>query len=264
MIRKLLKLFILTTVIIMLVITVVLLVYIYQRDKAKISGESLTERLALRPKARGILQQKTEKPSEEAVVKTVLFLRDEEEADLIRRAYLVLFDKKRASLRFFSIPKDAVFEISPELYADLSTGIAGIPQISRLSHFYSYAKNETGLKAAMYILNDAIGLDIGHYILIPKEEVSEIFDFSVAEGRIQADFMKRMATGELAGTYLKEKFKKKNTDIAKEELKRLLKELAAVKEEDIHFKELPFVKKNVGSLIEKEEAIRLIYSHDEE
>lgn len=263
MIKKLLYISIITTVTILMVVTVVLLIYLYKADKVK-ESERVILLESKEVKEDGFLKKDTGNVGEEAIIRTVFFLQDEKDEKLLSGAYLCFFHKKDKTLDFYYLKGNTVFEISKELYRDLVVGITGLPMLSRLSHFYTYSKSEQGLKSGMFMINDGIGIDLGHFLYLPHKLKKEMFEREGEDkASLKQDFLKLIQTDKKRKNWIKKSYKDEFTDLTDEELEFLLKEFGVVDGKKISFRNLPVTEKNSGSFIIKEEALRLMYGNEE-
>lgn len=259
MFRKFMNVLIITTVTIMLIVTVFLLIFLYRKEKdRREEGENLHQ--SLTPTESGLLQKETGSPKEETVVRMALYLQKEAKNSLLSGCYLLFYHRKEKRADFFYLDGNTILEVSKEVYLDLAASLPELPQISKLSHLNTFSKSKLGLKAGMYMLNDVVGADIRHFAYIPFKLSKDIFQENKAQTSIQKAFFQTMASEKL----LIKEYKENNTDLSKEDFSELVRELSKLKEDKIRFKVLPFRKMNQGHRIEKEEAIRLMYSNEEE
>lgn len=262
MIRKLIKLLMYVLLVLLILATAFLGFTIYKTEKER---NKIVKKLEVAEKrtTKHILEKENGDPKEEEVVRLVLYLSEDEKEEEISSAYLCFFDRKRKRVDFYFLPGDTVFECSKELYGELRVDIAGIPQIARLSHFHQYLKSQKGLKAGMLFLNDAIGTNLKHFILLPKAVKDEVFTKETnGSGALLTSFATFLAEGKGIKKFVNKRFKRTYTDLSEKEMTNLLKGLKGIQKEAYHFFSLPIQTKNYGSIVQKEEALRLMYSNE--
>jgi len=265
MAKKLLRIFISTTIILLLIITTLLLAYIYFFPQEKASETAVNNR---QENSRTLiktnpLDKKITSPKEEDRPSFAVFIMDAEEKNIISSAYITFLDRKNNKLSLYSLSGDTVFELSASLYTELTVSLIRLPQIVRLSHFYKYSPNETGLKASVIMLNDCMRTDIRHYIMLDKETADKVFKAADEKGFTE-DFKRILITGKGVKKFVKENYKSRFTDISKKDMKWLLNECKGISEENISFKELPASKNNMGSILDGDAALSMMYGSDEQ
>ena len=163
--RKVIKIFILTTIIVMLLIIGILTVYIFRfKDINKqTQNEASNIKKEIKLEKKGILNSSLPNADKEEVLRGIIFIGDKEDKNLISSAYFVNFDKQENKISFYNFPGDMIFEISTELHKEISTVIADIPQVLKLSHLYKYSKTKQGLKAGMLMFEDYLDLGLSHF-----------------------------------------------------------------------------------------------------
>lgn len=265
--KKILKIFILTTIIIMLLIIAILLVYITQFKDADNKPEGMENtKKTIKYEKTNILNSKLPNAEEEEVVRGVIFLGDKEDKSLISSAYFVNFDKQENKISFYNFPGDMIFEVSNEIHKEISTSLADIPQVLRLSHLYKYSKNKQGLKAAMLMLEDYLDLGISHYLFLSSEDVEKIFYFNTkGDSTFLQSFLNDVINGndnnksEFVDSIYNDKF----TDIGKKGYVKLLTNLQEVRAENIDFTKLNGEKLDNGVVIKKEAVLQSLTSGNE-
>ena len=265
--KKILKIFILTTIIIMLLIIAILLVYITQFKDADNKSEGMENtKKTIKYEKTNILNRKLPNAEEEEVVRGVIFLGDKEDKSLISSAYFVNFDKQENKISFYNFPGDMIFEVSNEIHKEISTSLADIPQVLRLSHLYKYSKNKQGLKAAMLMLEDYLDLGISHYLFLSSEDVEKIFYFNTkGDSTFLQSFLNDVINGsnnnksEFVDSIYNDKF----TDIGKKGYVKLLTNLQEVRAENINFTKLNGEKLDNGVVIKKEAVLQSLTSGNE-
>ena len=245
--KKILKIFILTTIIIMLLIIAILLVYITQFKDADNKSEGMENtKKTIKYEKTNILNRKLPNAEEEEVVRGVIFLGDKEDKSLISSAYFVNFDKQENKIS--------------------STSLADIPQVLRLSHLYKYSKNKQGLKAAMLMLEDYLDLGISHYLFLSSEDVEKIFYFNTkGDSTFLQSFLNDVINGSdnNKSKFVDSIYNDKFTDIGKKGYVKLLTNLQEVRAENINFTKLNGEKLDNGVVIKKEAVLQSLTSGNE-
>lgn len=255
--KKVIKIFILTTIIVMLFIIGLLTVYIFrfkdidkqtQKEASNIKKETKFEK-------NGVLNRSLPNVEKEEVIRGIIFIGDKDDEKLISSAYFVNFDKQENKISFYNFPGEMIFEVSNELYKGISTSLADIPQVLKLSHLYKYSKSKQGLKAGMLMLEDYLGLGLSHYLFLKSEDAEKIFYFNAkGDSTFLQSFVNDIINGsnknksEFVASVYNDKF----TDIKKKAYVNILKSLKDVKTENIKFTTLKGEKLDNGVVINKE------------
>lgn len=268
MTKKVVKIFILTTIIILLLIIALLLVYI---TKFKDADKQYTETKVstgktIKYEKTNIINKELPSVEDEGVTRGIIFLGDKEDKYLIESAYFVNFDKQENKISFYNLPGNMIFEVSNEIHKEISTSLADIPQVLRLSHLYKYSKNKQGLKAAMLMLEDYLEVGISHFLFLSGEESEQIFYFN-AQG--DSTFLQSFMTNVVNGSdkdktkFIKSIYNDKSTDIKKKSYVYLLNKLKDVNVESIKFITLNGEKLDNGVVIKKEALLQALSSVNE-
>ena len=265
MTKKVAKIFILTTIFIMLLIIGLLLVYIFKFKDADVkSGESAknTEK-TVKITQSNLLNKPLPDADAEEVLRGVIFIEDKENKDLISSAYFVNFDKQENKISFYNFPGNMIFEVSNELYKEISTSLADVPQVLTLSHLYKYSKNKQGLKAAMLMLEDYLELGISHFLFLRAEDAEKIFYFNT---KGDSTFLQTFVTETINGNksakseFVKSLYSSKFTDIKKNTYVNILTTLQKVNQTDIKFVTLQGERFDRGVIIKKEDIVNMLSS----
>jgi hypothetical protein len=266
--RKVIKIFILTTIIIMLLIIAMLLIYIakFKNVDEQSSENTVTTKKTIKYEKTNILNQSLPDAAKEEVIRGIIFIGDKEDENLISSAYFVNFDKQENEISFYNFPGNMIFEVSNKIHKEISTSLADIPQVLKLSHLYKYSKNKQGLKAGMLMLEDYLSLGISHYLFLRYEDVQKIFYFNEkGDSTFLRSFVNEIINGsnknksEFVASVYNDKF----TDIKKKAYVNILKKLKDVKTENIKFKTLKGEKFDNGVVVKKEELLQNLSSDSE-
>lgn len=256
-IRKLFRIFITTTIVLLLIIMGLLSFYVWkvgedQRKLAEAKGAAAAEKID-----NNILDTKFSDVSKEGTVCTVIYLGSPGGKGLISSAYICLFDRNAKTLAFTSIPGDTFFEISNELYKELSVSQAELGQTVRLSHIYKYFGSENGFKAGVFMLNEYLGINAGHYLYIPAKYAEQIFYFnSKGKSVFNSEFQKSLIAGDgLAEDIVNDAMKARYSDISKSKLLKLISEMKGMKASSISFRTIPGRQYNRGFMVDTEKAV---------
>ena len=105
--KKVIKIFILTTIIVMLFIIGVLAVYIFRfKDISKhTQNEASNIKKETKYEKNGVLYKSLPNVEKEKVIRGVIFIGDKEDEKLISSAYFVDFNKKENKISFYNIPE---------------------------------------------------------------------------------------------------------------------------------------------------------------
>lgn len=222
--KKVTKILLLSTFIMLVV--VILLFYLYIKNKPE-------KPVAVKSETRVNLLEKALDPNEE-ILKGIIFISDEEDKTIINSAYIVDFSKEENKISFYKLPGNMIFETSNELYRELSTSLVGIPQVVKLSHLYKYTNNKRGLKAALLMLDDYLGLNLKHFILLKNEHSKKIF---LNDKGFSYEFIHLFKNGsdKEIKAFVKSIYNINFTDIRKKTYVKLLKALRNVPSENIKF-----------------------------
>ena len=255
--KKVIKIFILTTIIVMLIIIGVLTVYIFRfkdvDEKAQNKESNINKEI--KNEKKGILNSPLPNADEEEVIRGVIFIGDKEDKNLISSAYFVNFDKQENKISFYNFPGDMIFEISTELHKEISTVIADIPQVLKLSHLYKYSKTKQGLKAGMLMFEDYLDLGLSHYLFLTWEDAGKIFYFNEkGDSTFLQSFVNDVINGsdEDKSAFVASVYNEKFTDIKKKIYVNLLTKLKNIKTEDIKFITIKGDKFDNGVVVKKE------------
>lgn len=255
--KKVIKIFILTTIIVMLIIIGVLTVYIFRfkdvDEKAQNKESNINKEI--KNEKKGILNSSLPNADEEEVIRGVIFIGDKEDKNLIDSAYFVNFDKQENKISFYNFPGDMIFEASAEIHKEISTSLADIPQVLKLSHLYKYNKNKQGLKAGMLILEDYLNLGISHYLFLKHDDVQKIFYFNTkGDSTFLQSFVSDIINGndENKSDFVASVYNDKFTDIKKKTYVNILKKLQVVNNKNVKFTTIKGEKLDNGVVINKE------------
>ena len=247
MTKKVAKIFVLTTIIIMLLIIALLLVYIYKfKDADNGSGENANNvKKDIKITQTTLLNKALPDADTEEVIRGIIFIGDKEDKDLISSAYFVNFDKQENKISFYSFPGDMKFEVSNELYKEISTSLADVPQVLTLSHLYKYSKNKQGLKAGMLMLED--------YLELGNTKGDSTFLQTFINSVINGD---KNAKSE----FVKSLYNSKFTDIKKSTYVDILSKLQEVSKDNIRFISIQGERFDGGVIIKKEDIVNMLSS----
>ncbi len=260
--KKFIRIFIVTTIILMLLLIGLLLFYLYKAKQAE--NTAATQQTAsvlnreLPYEKTTLLDKELAGTENEEVIRGVIFIGDKEDESLISSAYFVNYDRQENIIKFFNIPGSMIFEVSNETHRELSASFAGLPQIVRLSHLYNYNKSKKGLKAAMFMLEDYLDLGIGHYLFLKAEDAEKIFYFNdKGESVFRDEFENLLRNGSRKEkkAFVSEVHKDKFTDISSKEYVELLVKLKAVGQSGIEFKTVNGSRFENGTLIKREDIL---------
>lgn len=255
--RKIIKIFILTTIIVMLIIICIMTAYFFRFKDAdkQIQNEISNINKEIKNEKKGILNSSLPNADEEEVVRGVIFIGDKEDKKLITSAYFVNFDKQENKISFYNFPGEMIFEASAEIHKEISTSFADIPQVLKLSHLYKYNKNKQGLKAGMLMLEDYLNLGISHYLFLRYEDVQKIFYFNEkGDSTFLRSFVNDIINGsdENKSDFVASVYNDKFTDIKKKTYVNILKKLQVVNNENVKFTTIKGEKLDNGVVINKE------------
>ena len=266
--KKVIKIFILTTIIVMLLIIGLLTIYILRFKDAdkQIQNETSNIKKEIKIEKAGILNRSLPNAEKEEVIRGIIFIGDKEDKKLISSAYFVNFDKQENKISFYNFPGDMIFEVSNELHKDISTSLADIPQVLKLSHLYKYSQNKQGLKAGMLMLEDYLDLGMSRYLFLSNTDAEKIFYFN-AKG--DSTFLQSFVNDIINGSnknkseFVASVYNDKLTDIKKKAYVNILKKLKDVKTENIKFTTLKGEKLDNGVVINKEMISQSLSSESE-
>ena len=249
MTKKVAKIFVLTTIIIMLLIIALLLVYIYKfKDADNGSGENANNvKKDIKITQTTLLNKALPDADTEEVIRGIIFIGDKEDKELISSAYFVNFDKQENKISFYSFPGDMKFEVSNELFKEISTSLADVPQVLTLSHLYKYSKNKQGLKAGMLMLEDYLELGISHFLFLSAEDADKVNSVINADKNAKSEFVKSL-------------YNSKFTDIKKSTYVDILSKLQEVSKDNIRFISIQGERFDGGVIIKKEDIVNMLSS----
>ncbi len=268
MAKKIIKIFILTTIIVMLLIIGLLTVYFvrFKDEDKRIQNKSLNTKKETKLEKNGILDKPLPNAENEEVIRGVIFIGDKEDKNLISSAYFVNFDKQDNKISFYSFPGDMMFEVSNELHKEISTSLADIPQILKLSHLYKYSKNKQGLKAGMLMLEDYLDVGLSHYLFLKAEDAEKIFYFNAkGESTFLQSFVNDIINGsnEKKAKFVSLVYSNKLTDIKKKVYVKLLKKLGNLQSENIKFTTISGERFDNGVIIKRENLTQILSAGSE-
>lgn len=257
MAKKIIKIFIMTTIIMMLLIIILLFIYIMKfKDENKRPSENLKNiKETVKVEKNSILSKSLPNAESEEVLRGIIFIGDKEDKNLINSAYFVKFDKQENKINFYNFPGNMIFEISNEMYKDISASLANIPQLLKLSHLYKYNKTKQGLKAGMLMLEDYFDIGLSHYLFLSSEDAEKIFYFNEkGDSTFLRSFVNDIINGndKDKSKFVASVYKEKFTDIKKKAYVNLLKKLKNVKADNIKFTTLKGEKFDNGVVVKKE------------
>lgn len=265
MLKKIVKTLIFMIFLCLFILTMFLVFHLYKRHQNSRSSESSSNSVIedeLRQKAKREDKKKNRLKNTE-LLKIGIFLLEEKEKK-ISSAYLCTFDRQKKKLDFYFLEGNTLIELSEEAYREIKTKIPDMPQIIRFSHTYSYGKNKQGLEIATTILNDILESDIEYFVGLEEEVAKKIFYFNPKRDSVfLREFQNMLIEGSGIEGFLREHYKSNYTNFLKEEILSLMKECRGLKAGNIQFHKLPFVEKNRGILLEKEEVLEFIYGKKE-
>jgi hypothetical protein len=265
MTKKVAKIFVLTTIIIMLLIIALLLVYIYKfKDADNGSGENANNvKKDIKITQTTLLNKALPDADTEEVIRGVIFIGDKEDKELISSAYFVNFDKQENKISFYSFPGDMKFEVSNELFKEISTSLADVPQVLTLSHLYKYSKNKQGLKAGMLMLEDYLELGISHFLFLSAEDADKVFYFNTkGDSTFLQTFINSVINADknAKSEFVKSLYNSKFTDIKKSTYVDILSKLQEVSKDNIRFISVQGERFDGGVIIKKEDIVNMLSS----
>ena len=154
-----------------------------------------------------------------------------------------------------------MFEVSNELHKEISTSLADIPQVLKLSHLYKYSKNRQGLKAGMLMLEDYLDLGLSHYLFLDAEDAEKIFYFNEkGESTFLQSFVNNIINGsnEKKAEFVASVYNDRLTDIKKKIYVKLLTKIEDIKPENIKFTTIQGEKLDNGVVIKKEDLSQVL------
>lgn len=265
MTKKVAKIFILTTIIIMLLIIGLLLVYILKfkdADSESVEGTKNPKK-TVKIAQTNLLNKDLPDADTEEVLRGVIFIEDKENKDIISSAYFVNFDTQENKLSFYNFPGNMIFEVSNELYKEISTSLADVPQVLTLSHLYKYSKNKQGLKAGMLMLEDYLELGISHFLFLKAEDAEKIFYFNTkGDSTFLQTFVNTVVNGDknAKSEFVNGIYNSKFTDIKKSTYVSILSKLQKVNSDNIRFTTLRGERFDSGVIIKKEDIVYMLSS----
>lgn len=84
------------------------------------------------------------------------------------------FDTKTEDIDLISVPRDTYIELDDEMYASLNTGDYA-PPVMKINELHAYA-GEDWYNYVIPVLEDLLGVDINHYVLIDLDIFKEMVD----------------------------------------------------------------------------------------
>ena len=265
MAKRVIRIFILTTIIVMLLVIAVLAIYIVKFKGAdnQLGNQTKSKVKTEKYEKTGLLSKKLPDAEEEEVLRGIIFIGDKKDKNLISSAYFVNFDKQENKIGFYNFTGDLIIEVSNEIYKELSTSIADLPQVIRLSHLYKYSRNKQGLKAGMLMLEDYFELGLSHYLFLKAEDAEKIFYFN---GKGDSTFLQDFVTSVINGNdkdkikFVNAVYSDKYTDMKKKVYVNLLKKLKDVKAENIKFITIKGERLDNGVVVNKEAFSQILSS----
>lgn len=222
--KKIMRILLLSTF--LMLVVVILLFYWYISNKQN-SGSVMKHGTKIN------LLDKDLDPDEK-ILRGIIFISNSEDKELIDYAYFVNFNKDENKINFYKLPGNMIFETSNELYRNLSTSLAGIPQVVKLSHLYKYNRNKRGLKAAMLMLDDYLGLNLKHFLLLKSDASNKIFSTNIGFSYEFINLFKN-ADNKRIKAFVNDMYNSNFTDIKEKTYVKLLKNLKEIPSENIKF-----------------------------
>lgn len=93
----------------------------------------------------------------------------------IKHIVLGIFNMTTENLDYITIPVNTRFTISNELYQKLYSAGSEVPQIMKLEDADQYFSDETLYEYMVILLEDMLGIDIGYYTVISKDQFNWVF-----------------------------------------------------------------------------------------
>ena len=155
------------------------------------------------------------------------------------------------------------FEVSNELYKEISTSLADVPQVLTLSHLYKYSKNKQGLKAGMLMLEDYLELGISHFLFLSAEDAGKVFYFNTkGDSTFLQTFINSVINGDknAKSEFVKSLYNSKLTDIKKSTYVDILSKLQEVSNNNIRFISVQGERFDGGVIIKKEDVVNMLSS----
>ncbi len=261
-IKKLVKIFLTTTLVLLMVITGLLAFYVWKAGETQRKLAEAAYQAAEQKRDNNVLDAKLADPQKESQVCTLIYLGSENSKREIASAYICFYDRNEKTLKFISVPGESCFEISNELYKDLAASQANLGQIVRLSQVYRYFKSENGLRAGMLMLNEYLGINIGHYMFIPAGGVDKIFYFNEkGKSVFLSDFQAALINGDslTVNSIIDKCYKAGYTDMTKGTIEDILAEMEGMNPNSITFASIPGNRKNRGFMIDSKKALGTMF-----
>ena len=155
------------------------------------------------------------------------------------------------------------FEVSNELFKEISTSLADVPQVLTLSHLYKYSKNKQGLKAGMLMLEDYLELGISHFLFLSAEDADKVFYFnSKGDSTFLQTFINSVINADknAKSEFVKSLYNSKFTDIKKSTYVDILSKLQEVSKDNIRFISIQGERFDGGVIIKKEDIVNMLSS----
>lgn len=154
----------------------------------------------------------------------------------IEKIAVEVFDTVSMKISFMYFDPEVTYTMTGTLYRSLANGNVLVPQTVRLGELYSYYGNSSAFDAGRKIMSELLGIEIGHYNALSKEETPE-------------DFILERVTA-LGCMELYEKRAGRETDLSKEQEERYRGLISYISDSDVSTCEAAVIKRNESCFVD--------------
>lgn len=111
----------------------------------------------------------------EDISKNLIYVYDTEKS-MIRYCVVEIFNTKKNTMDYVTIPAKSKITISADLYQRLSTVVPEVPQTLKIARMNQYFEEGEGYDYGVLLLEDYFGIDISYYTVVEWDKFKECFN----------------------------------------------------------------------------------------
>ncbi|MBE5960596.1 MAG: hypothetical protein E7256_04310 [Lachnospiraceae bacterium] len=186
------------------------------------------------------------------LVKTIHFV-TEEETGKIEDVLIEILNARSGKLLYLTIPMDLKVTLSGNVYDKLNAEVVMVPQMFKLSMLSAYFKGQKQREAARLILEDALGLKMDYYSVLPYETFHRMFEKKADGTYVCPEEYIKEGFGWMVKEKRKEAYLAYDTDFAYRDRMIYLETYQALKKEDFLFEKVSGMQTNEAFILDEKE-----------
>ena len=99
-----------------------------------------------------------------------------EDTNTITSIVIEVMNTLTNNLDYITVPANSQFTLTSEMYQRVLTASPNVPQVIQMSDLLQYFDGTTGYDYGIYILEEAMGIDIGYYTAMNQDIFDTLFE----------------------------------------------------------------------------------------